>query len=59
MVDTYAKCGLFEEAEAVVDMLPDPSIIFQTALMAGQLEQWHPEKELQCFEQLKFHGNFS
>ena len=42
MVDTYAKCGLFEEAEAVVDMLPDPSIIFQTALMAGQLEQWHP-----------------
>ena len=59
MVDTYAKCGLFEEAEAVVDMLPDPSIISQTALIAGHMEQGHPQKELQCFEQLKFHGKFS
>ncbi|KAH7289132.1 hypothetical protein KP509_31G059600 [Ceratopteris richardii] len=52
LVDTYAKCGLLEEAEDVFERLPNKNTVSFNAMIARFIEHGHYAKALQIFEQI-------
>ncbi|KAH7293473.1 hypothetical protein KP509_28G027300 [Ceratopteris richardii] len=52
LCDMYAKCGSLMEAQKVLDMLEDCSIVSWTVLVSGYAEQGLISKALHCFEQI-------
>ena len=56
LVDMYAKCGSFEEADKVFDNRSDSIIVAWNALIGGYVEHGHNEKALRHFEEMLEEG---
>jgi pentatricopeptide repeat protein len=58
LVDMYAKCGMVEEAQHILEELPFRDIVSWSSLIAGYAQEGRGHKALACFEQMKREGLF-
>ncbi|KAI5065527.1 hypothetical protein GOP47_0020222 [Adiantum capillus-veneris] len=56
LVDMYAKCGAFNEAQQVLDELPVQNVVSWTALITGYAQHGHGHQALDCFIQMRQKG---
>ncbi|KAJ7980539.1 putative Pentatricopeptide repeat-containing protein [Quillaja saponaria] len=54
LVDMYAKCGNVEAASQVFNQMKEKEIMTWSVMIWGWAIHGHPEKALQCFEQMKY-----
>lgn len=59
LVDMYSKCGLFEEAYELLNLLPIVDAIPWTALISGYAERGHIKEALECLKEMQEVGVFS
>eukprot|EP00250_Pteridium_aquilinum_P015691 c22700_g8_i1 orf=586-2457(+) len=56
LVDLYAKCGSFDEAQDVFEMLPVQNVLSWTAIISGYAEHGMSEAALRCWEKMQQKG---
>ncbi|KAI5061774.1 hypothetical protein GOP47_0024279 [Adiantum capillus-veneris] len=56
LVDMYAKCGLLQKAQSVLDELPVRNVVSWNALIAGYAEQGQDQEALGCFQRMRSDG---
>lgn len=56
LIDMYAKCGSFSDAQLVFNTLSQPDVVAWTALLTAYAGQGHAEKSLVAYEQLRNEG---
>ncbi|KAI5081354.1 hypothetical protein GOP47_0004537, partial [Adiantum capillus-veneris] len=56
LVDMYAKCGVLQKAQKVLEELPVRNVVSWSALIAGYVQQGQGQEALCCFQQLQREG---
>jgi pentatricopeptide repeat protein len=56
LIDMYAKCGVFEKAEAIFDGLLIRTVVSWTSLLAGYAQHGLEEKALEYFDKMRHEG---
>ncbi|KAI5081355.1 hypothetical protein GOP47_0004538 [Adiantum capillus-veneris] len=56
LVDMYAKCGVLQKAQEVLDELPVRDVVSWSSLIAGYAQQGHGQEVLGCFQQMQREG---
>ena len=56
LLDMYAKCGLFEEAEEMFAKLPLRDVVTCNVLITGYVQHGHGEDALRCFQLMQTSG---
>ncbi|KAH7330937.1 hypothetical protein KP509_20G008800 [Ceratopteris richardii] len=56
LVDMYARCDLFIEAEQVLQKIPIRDVVSWNALIASYAEYGQDQEALACFERMKVEG---
>ncbi|KAI5077994.1 hypothetical protein GOP47_0007818 [Adiantum capillus-veneris] len=56
LITMYAKCGVLEKAQTLLDVHSSSSVIAWTALIAGYAQQGEGENALTCFERMQHDG---
>jgi pentatricopeptide repeat protein len=57
LVDMYAKCGMLEKAEQVLEGLSVRNVVSWSAIIAGYSQQGHGRRALRCFERMQGEGH--
>ncbi|KAI5083629.1 hypothetical protein GOP47_0003372 [Adiantum capillus-veneris] len=56
LVDMYAKCGLIQKAQRVLEELCVRDVVSWNALIAGYAQQGQGKEALDCFQQMRSEG---
>ena len=56
LVDTYAKCGLLEKAQQVLEELPVRDVVSWNALIAGCIQHRQYDEALNCYQLMQSKG---
>ncbi|KAH7439229.1 hypothetical protein KP509_04G051300 [Ceratopteris richardii] len=56
LVDMYAKCGAFSEAQQLLEELPCLDVVAWNALVAGYVQDNEAEQAMDCLEQMQDKG---
>ena len=56
LVDMYAKCGLLDNAQNVLEELPVRNVISWSALIAGYAQAGQGNEAIDCFDRMRWEG---
>ncbi|KAH7307012.1 hypothetical protein KP509_22G042200 [Ceratopteris richardii] len=56
LVDMYAKCGVFQKAQEVLDQLPEQDVFCWTAIITGLAQHGQSRDALICFKMMESKG---
>jgi pentatricopeptide repeat protein len=56
LISMYAKCGMLEKAQEVLEALPFRNVVSWSSLMAGYAQEGYGHMAMNCFERMRNEG---